>query len=42
MDFFENIYEKWAPLMGAPPNANQPGKPLFEDGEHFATVGQHC
>ena len=27
--------------MGAPPNANQPGKLLFGNGEHLASVGQH-
>ena len=30
-----------APTMGAPPKANQPGKPLFGNGEHLAPVGQH-
>ena len=27
--------------MGSPPRANKPGKPLFGNGEHLATVGQH-
>ena len=27
--------------MGASPRANQPGKPLFGNGEHLATVGEH-
>jgi hypothetical protein len=30
-----------APAMGAPPKANQSGKPLFGNGEHLATVGQY-
>jgi hypothetical protein len=30
-----------APGMGALPKANQPGKPLFGNGEHLATVGQY-
>ena len=41
-DWPSPVLPDWsAPAMGAPPRANQPGKPLFWNGEHLATVGQH-
>ena len=41
-DWSRPVLPDWpAPAMGAPPKANQPGKPLFGNGEHLATVGQH-
>ena len=38
----EPVLSDWSTLaIDVPPWANQPGKPLFGNGEHLATVGQH-
>ena len=29
------LSDRSTPALGAPPRANQPGKALFGDGEHF-------
>jgi hypothetical protein len=41
-DWPSPVLPDWsASAMGVPSMANQPGKPLFGNGEHLATVGQH-
>ena len=37
------VLSDWtSPAMGTSPKANESGKPLFENGEYLANVGQQC